>query len=296
MAKKGKLPDQECMNLEYVKMANHDTFESFLANIEHAIPQEALEQSIKKFECESDRIKLEIQKSLNILHSHSLLAAFLIWTKQYNIINGFPEYSRKLFNNKVIKFTDSNNKLLLIKNLDRKTLEKTIDDIRGQKYIELLEKEMLVTFYLDFMRWLRSVAFLYHLSVIDPDKQKTASRRLDYDLYIKLLTRLDERCQLVAKLLFFGGSRVLAEVLNLDIADVDFKRAAVRYDKIDTLYPLHILMDVKKLIEDRKKGKIFIGRNQTHLNAATVFRNFKMAASEIGLGDEFSPKMLTTDK
>lgn len=102
--------------------------------------------------------------------------------------------------------------------------------------------------------------------------------------------------QLLAKLLYYGGSRTLDEVLSLDLKDVDYKEQVIRYGSQLIAYPAHVFSDIQALTEGRPKpsGRIFIGRQNANLNPATVFRNFKEAGSRIGLGDSFSPKSLTT--
>lgn len=263
--------------------------------VSSSLEEELLEKYVSEFEEERNKLKLTMQESLKLLRGKPLLAAFLAWSKIGLVGNGIPNNSRKLLDRKIIPFIDSKKKLVPIKKASRKEINSAIEKIRSIKDFDIMEREILTAHYLDFINWLHTIAFFSVSDIEDPDKQKTLHRWLKYDIFIKLLTKLDDRCQLVAKLLYFGGSRVLAEILDLDVRDVDFDRRVITYDTFEISYPLHVVEDIKNLIGDRNKGKVFLGKNKTSLNAATIFRNFKEAASQIGLNGEFSPKMLSTD-
>lgn len=292
MAKKLTLPDHD-FSIDPKDVNERLSYQSFLDNIHEPISKNDLETSILNFEIERSKLKTAMQHSLKILREQPLLTAFLVWSKNNLVGSGFPDYAKKLFDKKIIKFSDAHEHLIPIKQINNKEIKDTLDEIRCRKDIEVWEREMLVLCYLDFMNWVRAVTFNSILETADPDKQKTLGRWLDYDVFIRLLTKLDDRCQLVAKLLFFGGSRVLAEILNLDIREIDFEKRLISYDTYRVSYPGHVFEDIKKLVGKRDKGKVFLGKNKTSLNAATIFRNFKEAASQISFEGEFSPKILT---
>jgi hypothetical protein len=98
-------------------------------------------------------------------------------------------------------------------------------------------------------------------------------------------------------LLYFGGTRTLEEVLTLNIENVNIDKRFINFGLQPIAYPLHVFADIKDLSQGRKKGRVFIGRRgkSTSLNPATIFRNFKEAATEVGLGQNFTPKMLVTN-
>lgn len=292
MVNKNKLPEHDfSIDPEAVGSSRRLVNTVVLTSLE----EECLEKYVLEFEEERNKLKSTMQESLKTLRGKPLLVAFLVWSRRGLIGKGVSNYSRKLLDQKIIQFTDSKKKLVPIRETSRKEVFNAIEKIRSIKDFDIMEREILTAHYLDFINWLHAIAFFSVSDIEDPDKQKTLHRWLKYDVFIKLLTKLDDRCQLVAKLLYFGGSRVLAEILDLDVRDVDFDRRVIAYDTFEISYPLHVIDDIKNLIGDRKKGKVFLGKNKTSLNAATIFRNFKEAASQVGLNEEFSPKMLSTD-
>lgn len=173
---------------------------------------------------------------------------------------------------------------------------KIINKIRSRRDLSHQSKEHLVGTYVSFINWLSEQTYHHIKSIVDPDLMKRQSRTIDFSIFIKLMDHLNEKAQLVAKLLYYGGSRILEDVLDLQLEDINFREFKVRFGSQIIIYPAHIFADIKAIAQDRKSGRLFLGRQEAPLNPATIYRKFKEAGSQIGLGDTFSPKSLTTNR
>lgn len=119
--------------------------------------------------------------------------------------------------------------------------EAPINEIRCRNGISIADKEDLVTTYLSFITWLSAMSFGRVPSIIDPDLFKIMGRVIGHRQFIQFLSKLDQKGQLVAKLLYFGGSRTLDDILSLKLEDVNFKSSLIRYDSQLVSYPEHYL-------------------------------------------------------
>lgn len=249
----------------------------------------------KEFLAAQEKFEEDIDKALYIFAKQSLIAAYGAW------INKFTSLDPKLFDScdELLRCWLSpmnlNVDLLTIHDAHLLKHEDIINGIRNQKDLSFEIREHLVSCYISFINWLSEITSNYIKSIIDPDYSKRNGRIIDYKIFIKLLDCLDEKNQLVAKLLYFGGTRTLEEVLELDISHIDFKKNLINFKSQLVSYPQHILEDARLLIVNRKAGRVFLGRQEAPLNPSTIFRNFKEAGSRVGLGNSFSPKMLTTN-
>ena len=59
------------------------------------------------------------------------------------------------------------------------------------------------------------------------------------------------------------------------------------------LIPDHLLEDIKRYIEGRKKGFVFMGRDGERISHTTPFRALKTVAAELKLDTEFTFRELT---
>ena len=103
---------------------------------------------------------------------------------------------------------------------------------------------------------------------------------------------MDLREQILAQMFYLGGNRALEEVLSVKIEDIDFSRSLVHFST-DVAYPRHLFEDIKKYIQNRKKGYVFVGKDQERVSTTTPFRSLKKIASELGLDPEFTFKDFT---
>ncbi len=237
----------------------------------------------------------EVDKALFVFTKSSLAFAFGAWIIRVKSLDPVAVgYCDEIFRMKVLPIHEdgSSPSIFEFSKLDH---YEPIENIRMQRSKSLELRELLVSTYISFINWLSQITHNYIKSIKDPDQWKREGRIVSYEIFIKLLNCLDERSQLVAKLLYFGGTRTLEEVLSLEITDVNFKKALINYRSQLVQYPQHVFADIKNLIKNRTSGRVFIGRQDAPLHPSTIFRNLKEAGSRVGLGDSFSPKMLITN-
>lgn len=270
------------------------SYKAFLEYFKSKVPVDDLEVSIKKFEDERTRLNKVMKESFSILREQPLLSAFLIWSKQNYIKSGYPDYAKTLVEKNILRFKDAQGRLLIIKEIDEKFLIDTLESIRCRKDLDVWQREMLVLTFRDFVNWVLATTRLSAFEIKDRDKERAYRRLLDYDDFIRFLGKLDDRSQLVAKLLYFGGSRTLAEVLNLQMEDIDFVGGTISFESQRISYSRHVLEDIRSLVMGQTTGQIFVGRQKSSLNPATIFRNFKEASLKLGV-EPYTPKTLTTD-
>lgn len=128
------------------------------------------------------------------------------------------------------------------------------------------------------------------------DGSGSQGRALPYPSFVSFLSALsNDKSRLVASLLYYGGSRTLEEVLQITLKDVDFEKKVVYFKSTPVNYPAHVFNDIKAIVKPRTSGRLFIGRQGSALNPATIFRNFKEAGVKIGLGSLFTPACLTAN-
>lgn len=269
------------------------SYKEFRKYVKNLISESDLKQSTEAFEKESAVVSEVIRNALKIVKSQPFLTAFLIWSKTTR--EGRIDYVDLLLEKEMVPFSDKRGNLLLINQFKTDHLITIIDRIRSRKDCDILTKEELVCYFLDFSHWLSRETFSSTFKISDPDQILTQSRTLSFGGFISLLGKLDEKFQVIAKLLYFGGC-TLSQVLSLSVQDIDFDNKIIMFDERQMSYPLHVFEGLKSLVAGKRYGKVFIGRNNAPLNPATVFRNFKEAALKARLNDSFTPKDLHTNK
>ena len=261
--------------------------------------QETLEYS-KKFQKEYSRLEKAIFASKAIFQEIPLVSAFFEWVQ--TMLSATPSWSKE-------EFEDA--KLLLKYGfIAREDAEGTwtlyhaslqdpneiYEAIRCQRELSLSQRERLVQAYGRFISYLSFRTCGYIETRIDSDKKLVMNRVVKLENFVHFADHLNDKIQLIAKILYFGDDIALDQVLSLTISDIDFESHFIRYGRGVKVYPLHIYADIKAIIGKRSKGKIFLGRQDTPLNSTTVFRNFKEAGINSGLGTHFSPAYLTKNK
>jgi len=259
-------------------------------------PNEALFSKEKEaFIRGRDHLHAEIASFSKVAKKTSLLAAFFVWAKEYTMQSLLEDNIALLVKNEFIDFKNKSGDFVKIQDVNEKSIKSDLEKIRCRKELTIAQQELLVQNFIDFFNWLANQTLFYHLKIADPDKSQSQNRVFAHEDFIDLLTHLDKRCQLIAKLLYFGGRRTLDEVITLHIEVVDFKNYLINYEDQPVSYPLHVFEDIKSLIGDRTSGNLFIGRQGTPINPSTIFRNFKEVANLLDFEETFSPKTLTTD-
>lgn len=273
-----------------------DISDMVVDHFKQLIPKKELVQDSAFFVEKIQALQSKVDDFFRDISKIYFLSTFLVWVKDPKnaMSTKIRELVKKLFMDKYITFEDEDHNLLILEQIKDSDLTKTINEIRCRDGVSISEKETLVDLYLIFTVWLQSFTYGYIHTVDDPDIVKSKGRSLSLSQFNKFLEKLDHKGQLVAKLLYFGGSRTMDDVLSLKLEDVNFKKSLIRYESHLVSYPEHVFNDIKALTDTRKKGRVFLGRQEAPLNPATIFRGFKEAGSLIGMGDSFSPKALTT--
>lgn len=263
---------------------------------ERYIPRKTILKSDAAFVQERAALHEANKKIIEKISQHSLLVAFIVWIKE--IASLYPDVAHAatlLLEYDFIGVADKKGKIWTIADAHGFDHRLVIDAVRCQHELPLQMREQLVKAYIAFMQWMSVETHGYISKIEDHDVARTSGRLLAYPLFISFLCALKEKEkeQLVAKLLYFGGSRTLDEVLKLQLEAVEFEKKVVRYDSLIVSYPAHVFADIQSIAGKRKRGRVFLGRQNVPLSHTTIFRNFKEAALEAGLGQSFSPAILT---
>jgi hypothetical protein len=152
--------------------------------------------------------------------------------------------------------------------------------------------EKVVHVYTIFVSWLSKETFSYISEAKDFDRLATQKRQIPFETYIKILSCLDLREQILAKMFYLGGNRGLEEVLSVKIEDIDFKKARIHLSEI-VPYPRHLFDDIEEYIQGCKKGFLFLGKEGERISHTTPFRALKKVISNLGLDPEFTFRDLT---
>jgi len=186
----------------------------------------------------------------------------------------------------------SKNKTVTLRDLSLQDPSFIIDRIRCYKPWVLHKREDHVLLYKTFSEWLSKESFGYISEAKDFDRVVTQRRQVPFETYIEMLSRMDPRERILAKLFYLGGPRALEEVISLKIEDVNFAESLIHCPE-GVSYPRHLIEDIKSYIEGRTKGFVFMGRDGERISHTTPFRALKTVVSELKLDPEFTFKDLT---
>lgn len=270
------------------------TLEAFFEYSKSQQPPKTLLKSFDVFISERNHLHEVFKKTIETLSLQSFLAAFLVWVKEFaHIRSDILEGARMLLEMDLIGIKDEGGEIWTIEKARGFDHSIILDAIRCERDLPIQLREHLVSVYIYFMQWLWGETHGYINKLEDPDYHKSIGKGIAFPLFIEFLAALKDKEQLVAKLLYFGKDPTIEEVLDIELEDIDFEAKTIRYKSATVNYPAHIFADIKTLVQKRKRGHVFLGRQEAPLNRATVFRNFKEAALQAGLGETFSPKNLS---
>ena len=272
----------------------HTSIDALITLCQKQIPSKTLSKYCAILEQERCELRNTYKKIIETITSQPLLAAYIVWAKECVFARqGDINFAKTLLEYGYIKTADKNGKMFTIahaKEIDHYTV---LNAIRSTRNLPPQMREHLVMTYVIFIQWLAKETQGYIHQLEDPDLEKVKGRVLLFPTFIALLGHLRDREQLIAKLLYFDGNRTLDEVLHLNVDQIDHKNNMIRYPSEVINYPSHVFNDLQKIIESKKSGRVFVGRQNAPLNASTIFRNFKEAAVQAGIGSHFSPSILT---
>lgn len=276
----------------------HKIFDHILKASERKLPNVDLLVHCKTVENELNHIEKTVQQSLENISKEPFLAIFNIWVKKFGCyFEGLLEASEILLDHNFIRIYDDEGNVLTIDKAKGFNHNKILSEIRCERKWTIRRRESLVNTYISFISWLYRESRGYISPISDPDQLNTDKRMLKFGDFIEFLDAVpNEKSQLIAKLLYFGGKRTLEEILSLKLEQVNFPKKLVDYDTEPTHYPEHVFNDIKAITSPRKTGQIFEGRQTATVNPKTVFRNFQDAAARAQLEIPFYIKTLTTNR
>lgn len=274
-------------------VSSSSSFHSMLHHLSKKPCDNAFKEYYRSYSNSHYEIFKYMQEAIHKLADQPLFIAFFTFVKENLSDQEIENNAHMLIKEDILPSLDDKGRIFSIESLREFEHKKIFDKIRSRRDLSLECRESLVSIYIRFSKWLELETFNFVSRAFDPVQLKSQRKAIVYSMFIKLLTHLDEKAQLVAKLLYFGGSRILDEVLSLDLRDVDFKTCTIRFGSCRVSYPSHILGDIAEIAQGRSSGRVFLGRQNAPLNPTTIFRKFKEAGSRVGLGDSVSPKSLT---
>lgn len=199
---------------------------------------------------------------------------------------------RELVEIGLLPLTLNKKKTTTLQDLSSQDSSHIINGIRCHQNWSISRREDAVLLYTAFAKWLSQETCRYVPEAKDLDRIATQKRAIAFETYLKILSHLDLREQILAKMFYLGGQRALEEVLSVKIEDVDFFRSIVHFSE-DVSYPCHLFEDIKRFIQGRKKGFVFAGKEEERVSTTTPFRALKKAAAKLGLDPEFTFKEFT---
>lgn len=226
------------------------------------------------------------------LKNASILGSFRLWFKDHFDRPCLPEYASLLFEQDCLGFGNE----IKIGEYNFKQVPNALGQVRCLMGPSIVESERLVELIVDFFTWLHEQSDQLTPKIDDPDLELVKNKIVSHDKFIRLLACLDDRCRIIAKLLYFGTARSVEEIVEIQIEDIQFRKCSISFQNHSETFPVHVIEDIRRLIRTRASGPVFLGRNNTLINSSTVFRNFKTVGSSLDLGEFFSPKTLASSK
>jgi len=163
-----------------------------------------------------------------------------------------------------------------------------IENVRCSKMWTFEKRELYVSFYLEFFKWLSKATHGYVLEAIDFDRTLAKGRLLKFETYVKITNNLLIRERVLAKIFYIGGSRTLEEVFSLKIENVNFKDSTINFYGQIVDYPKHVFDDIKEYIHPRKKGFVFISREGNQIDPTVPYRALKLVTNKMDLDKSFT--------
>lgn len=277
------------------KNTDENLFDTFCSIAQEKVPGTHLLNQFKVLREEMTQLKANYEKFVDAIATTPFISSFLLWVGE--VSKNF-DIAKALVQNDFIGTYDNSGNVWTMKDAKNFDHQKILSAIRCRREWTIRRRETAVSAYIDFMNWLSSATYGYMTGLIDQDSIAVSNRLLSFPKFLDFLDALpNEKSQLVAKLLYFGGNRTLDPVLNLTIESVNFDQLYVTWEQSSnvTYYPEHVFNDIKALIDNRRQGKIFLSSQNQLLSEATIFRHFNEASKKTS-GSSFGPKKLTTNK
>lgn len=283
------------LNAHALKSTTVNPSEAILNLCKKHIPEKTILNSSTALTEERAALHEAHRKIVKKIAEHPFLVIFVLWTQEIASLHPEMVHAAKvLLEQGFIGIADKKGQIWTIEDAHGFDHRVVLNAIRCQPEMPLETREQLVSAYISFMQWLSQETHGYFNNLEDPDVISTRGRVLAHPLFINFLNALNAKEQLVAKLLYFGGSRTLDEVLNLQLDAIDLEKHIIHFESQQVHYPTHVFADIQAIAGKKKQGRLFLGRQNAPLSPPTIFRNFKKAALQVGLGQTFAPAVLTS--
>ncbi len=284
------------------KINNQKLFDSFCEMAQEKVPGTHLLHQFKVLQEDMTQLKAHHEKYIDTIATAPFITSFMLWISEVSKDNpSIIDIAKVLLHNDFIGTYDNSGKVWTLESAKNFDHQKILSAIRCTREWTIRRRETAVDAYIDFMNWLSTATYGYMAALVDQDPIIVRNRLLSFSKFLDFLDALpNEKSQLVAKLLYFGGNRTLDPVLNLTIECVNFDQLCVTWNSLErtsdvTRYPEHVFNDIKALMGNRRHGKIFLSNQNQLLSEATIFRHFNEASKKTS-ESSFGPKKLTTNK
>ncbi len=197
-----------------------------------------------------------------------------------------------LMETRLLSVVSNENKAESLQDLSQQDPSLIIDKIRCYKEWSIIKREDYVLLYRNFSEWLSKETCGYIPEARDADRLATHKRLVPFEIYIEILSHLDLRERILAKMFYLGGHRGLEEVLSIKIEDIDPLKGCILFSE-HVFYSKHLFDDIEAYKQDRKKGFLFLGKDGERIAHTTPFRALKKVVSELKLDPEFTFRELT---
>lgn len=244
----------------------------------------------------SEDLHKQVESFKQKISKMPLSAFILLWAEQIcrDKIYGSRHLTMMddLMETRLLPIISNKNKAESLQDLSGQDPSLIIDKIRCYKEWSIIKREDYVLLYRDFSEWLSKETCGYIPEARDADRLATHKRYVSFETYIEILSHLDLRERILAKIFYLGGHRGLEEVLSIKIEDIDFLKGCILFAE-HVFYPRHLFDDIETYKQDRKRGFLFLGKEGERISHTTPFRALKKVVSELKLDSEFTFRELT---
>lgn len=249
-----------------------------------------LHTDIDSFSTATNTIAAHFEKFFQKISDLPLLSVIVFWsenlTKDKSHAAKNANLMQQLITHGFIGIKDTRGQPWTLKHMVSIGHDSIIDAIRCNEVWTIEKTEEYVQFYIDFVNWLSEKTFSYVPQAIDPDLKKTKQRKIPHSEFIAICRQLKERERVIAELLYFGGERMLEEIIALKIEDI--KDDYINMKNGPVQYPRHVFKKLISYLNGRKKGYVFIDKKGNKIDSTVPYRALKVAASKLNLDPSFS--------
>ena len=249
-----------------------------------------LSKDIASFSQAATTLSDQVEKFRKNIENIPLLSVVVFWVKNiakdtfHSVRNA--ETMHQLTQHGFIGLKDTHGHVWTLSHMASLGHDPVIEAIRCNELWSIDKTEEYVQFYIGFVNWLSEATSGYIPEAIDPDIKKSIQRKIPHSDFIIILKHLKERERLMANLLYYGGDRMLDEILNLKITDIEKDRIIFKNGSV--YYPQHVCKDLHNYIDGRKRGYLLVGRNGEKIDQSVPYRALKAAIAKLNLEPSFT--------